>query len=260
MALVFFVLFLIAYLLTIGVALVRRLHGIASSDGIFLACWSLYGLALLLIFVGRSHPYNLYHPAVPLAVVLTAWLYFAFRAGREYARRSSFPAVLAGVLLLLLVTSRDFAYYPNLVRQAMGKIPAPRPCLIPEPPDLALSPTQNTADLRAAADQMRRLAADGSDVVVLDFEDTLLYHASGVRPAFRYASLFQSINTQAELEQHGRELLQRRPRYIVMRYETDADPCPPLFIDVWKSFHALIVQHGRRIGSTGRFEFWEWER
>ena len=40
-----------------------------------LATVAAYGLALLLLFVNRSHPFNLCHPMVPFAVVLTALVF-----------------------------------------------------------------------------------------------------------------------------------------------------------------------------------------
>jgi hypothetical protein len=110
-----------------------------------------------------------------------------------------------------------------------------------------------------AVAEMRRLAADGSDVVPLDAEDTLLYQASGVRPVFRYAFFLQVIYSQEQLQQRQAELLRRQPRYVVMRPSGAGTPREESlnFRDIWDAFHTLVGEHYARIKNVGEFEFWE---
>jgi len=262
-ALLFFMCFLLVYLLTIGICAMHCMQGNRQPQEIFLACVSLYGLALLLLFVGRSHPFNLYHPAVPLAVVLTGWLFMGFRNLRGYLPKSSFSSGLTAVLLVMLLTSVDFAAYPSVAAHWAGRQPLAANNLLLSPPDLAIPTERQTmiddAAFRATIQEMRRLRESGGDVVALDFSDTLLYYASGVRPGSRYTSLFYSIDTIPQLHQRGLELLAFHPRYIVMRSPQDNHDAQPNFDDIRQHFHQLLERHYRRTKSIGDFEFWEWQ-
>jgi len=63
--LIFFAIMITGYLAAVVYAVVRALHGKASRGEVLLATLAAYGLALLLLFVNRSHPYNLCHAAIP---------------------------------------------------------------------------------------------------------------------------------------------------------------------------------------------------
>ena len=253
-ALLFFMVFLAAYLLTIGNTAIRSSHESACAEDIFLACYSLYGLALLLIFVGRSHPFNLYHPAPPLAVVLTAWLARGSRRWEMAWRPTSAGAAMLVILGAWLLSSADFASYPSLASTMFGRRPDGAPCLIAAAPDLAIAQTPiiDPPSFMAVVQEMRRLDRRGGEVAAVDYEDTLLYYASGIRPWFRWGSLFYSINTQDELKERAAELARRKPQFVVMR-----SPGPG-FEDVRQALHLVVEQHARLVKTIGHFEIWAW--
>ena len=79
-------LFLAVVALYLGVfayAALRGLHGQASGGDILLAALSAYGLAVLLLFVGRSHPYNLAMPRSPAPWSSPPW---------RFREKSAWPA------------------------------------------------------------------------------------------------------------------------------------------------------------------------
>lgn len=259
-ALLLFVAFIGVYLLTIGFAAVRAAHGLTAPEDVFGACVAVYGLELLLIFVGRSHPHNLYHPSVPLAILVAVWLWRGFRAARRYVRGSAFPVIFAGSLLLLLLGSSDFMAYPNLLNPVWSAPRPQRPEQAPDPGDpYGSTRAMGSREFPAAMEEMRHLARDGSDVAVLDCEDTLFYHTSGVRPWSRYSSFFHIMFSRDQLEQQEAEFLKVRPKYVVMRSGGGGTMSDDRlnFNDVWESFHNLVAHDYHRFKTIGAFEFWE---
>jgi hypothetical protein len=65
--------------------------------------------------------------------------------------------------------------------------------------------------------------------------------------------LFHGLLTKEMVAQTQQELLQRRPRFIVIRSAP-----PPIweFKDIWTSFHQFVPQHYRLVMTIGAYEFW----
>ena len=121
--LVFFLVVVTVYLGVIANAVLKGMHGNASKGEILLAAVAAYGLAVLLLFVGRSHPFNLCHAAPPFAVVLTALLLRGYEALPGLLRQSALPCAMIGGLAVLLLTKPQFQSYPSLLGSAFQSRP-----------------------------------------------------------------------------------------------------------------------------------------
>ena len=114
--LILFMIMVATYLAVILYAAVRALHGNASRNLVLLATLAAYGLASLLIFVSRSHPFNLCHAAIPFAVVLTALIAQGHAVLERSLPGSLLPYALLSGLVLLLLTKTEFLSYPSFLR------------------------------------------------------------------------------------------------------------------------------------------------
>ena len=83
-----------------------------------------YGLLQALLFVGRSHPYNIYHVAVPFVLVVVVGA--ARLASRGPVRRSVLPVAALAVVALWLLSNPQFAVYPALLRVGLTDPPRRR--------------------------------------------------------------------------------------------------------------------------------------
>jgi hypothetical protein len=216
-----------------------------------------YGLAVLLVFVGRSHPYNLYHAAIPFVIVIVAQFNRARRWVLPQLPRTSIPTVMALGVALAFWSKPQFRAYPSLEKTLFAKTASAGEALRLSPLDLAgLPPTyRHQADtLRAVAVQMHREASGGNQILVLDDNDTVLYYLSGVAPWSRYASLFHSVMTQKMLDDTQSEILARRPAVIFIRSEK---PKKWSFDDVWAVYQKLLASHYKLQEHIGMYEMWQ---
>jgi len=244
------------YFFAIGLAGARIFLHRGSEIDLFLGSLAAYGLGLLLLFVGRSHPLNLFHPMIPFAMVVVLLLYdFRNTAARD-AQWTSFPWVLAIASLAMLWTKPEFAVYPSLLECVLIGSPDRNGTLSLSTSDLgglSLSLRQEVLDTQRVVNAIKHLPARDRDVAVLDDRDTLLDYLSDRAPWSRYTSLFHSLLTRKLIAQTQSELLQRRPRYIVIR---SAPPPKWEFNDTWTSFHRFVPRHYHLEKTVGGYEFW----
>jgi hypothetical protein len=252
-----FLVVLIVYLGVIAYAVLRGLHGNASKGEILLAAVGAYGLAVLLLFVGRSHPFNLCHTAAPFAVVLAALLFRGHSALPHSLQQSALPCALAGSLALLLLTKPQFQSYPSLLGSAFQSRPADGVSLRTNPPDIqGLAPAYEgfAREVQDICSVIRTLAPDGKGVAILDLNDTMLYSVANVRPWSRYASVYHMALTQQALESIRSELVARAPKYVVTRGQNAVRP--PTWDFVWAPLHETVTPHYALQQTVGPYEVW----
>jgi len=245
------------YMSAISYAVFRSFHGEAGKDDVIVASISAYGLALLLLFVGRSHPFNLCHAAVPFAVVSTMLLFRGCQALGRWLPYSSFAHVLSGGLVLLLLTNTQFLRYPSLLESLFSDAPRAGLSLTSDPVDISGLPLEAEAfvnNFKDTATAIRSVAPDGRDVAILDIDDTLFYYAANVAPWSRYASLFPMILTQQSLEDLQHELVERSPGTVVMRGEHAARPAE--FEFAWSPLYQVVKSRYELSQTIGDFEIW----
>jgi hypothetical protein len=255
--LLFFAVMVITYLGVIAYTVLRGLHGDARGGEILLATLAAYGLAVLLLFISRSHPFNLCHAASPFAVLLTALLFRCQSVLPGPLQRSSLPWALAGGLALLLVTKPQFQSYPSLLGSAMQSGSPAGLSLRTNPPDVSGLPPEYESFVRDVQDTCsitETLAPDGKGVAVLDLYDTLLYSVAGACPWSRYAPLFDMALTQSALEGIRDDLIARSPKYVVTRGQNSVRP--PEWDFVWAALQEVVTKRYVLCQTAGPYGIW----
>ena len=169
LSILFFIVILGVYLWTVGALFIRLLHREAPTGDIVPACVSFYGLMTLLQFVGRSHPFQLFHVAVPFTIMV------ALLSDRDYQSRSRDNAVYRfmpygnlAALLIIMSANPNFRFYPNLFQtvakfQSVTKASSTQGlCLFGAPPD-ACGPGGFRAPLSGPGRQDESFARGGQD-------------------------------------------------------------------------------------------------
>ncbi len=253
-ALSFFAVIMLTYLAVIGCVLARWLYGALRRDDALLAGISAYGLAVLLVFVSRTHAYNLCHATVPFVIVLIVLLARA-EAAFGWMRRAAFPHVALCGMLFEIVAQPAFRDYPNWFKA----VPAPGEnlSLIDNPADVSGLPHQFLAKVqqfRAVSAGIRNISAEGHSVAILDADDANLYHAADTVPWTRYASLFYTILTTRDLDAVRSRLLDNPPDYVVTMGKP-ADQ-PKEFEAVWRTLYQTVRERYTIEKTVESYEFW----
>jgi hypothetical protein len=253
----FFLTMIGIYLLTLGWEIARHVVGAAHEESTILACICAYGLAVLLVFVGRSHPYNLYHAAIPFVIIVMALLNRARLRVVARLPRSSIPTVMMFGVALALWSKPQFRDYPSLEKTLFAKPPPAGVSLRDRPADFTGLPAnyRHEADtLRAVAARMHRESLAGNQILVLDDNDTVLYYLSGTAPWSGYSSLFHTVYSQQGLRKVEDQILARRPAVVFIR---SAIPNPKWwFDDVWAVYQKLLASHYKLQEHIGMYEMW----
>ncbi len=223
-----------------------------------LAAIGAYGLCMLLLFVGRSHAYNLFHPSVPFAILVTAILAQARLRLEPVLARTAIPGGILIVLLVMLVTKPDFTVYPGLVGSWFVPKESGGFALKDQPLDLLVGspPTSDERAIKTVSAVVRQLSQKGT-IAVLDAADTTIYYLSGVRPWSRYTSIFEGMLTQDLMHKTCDRLLAEPPDFVVMRAGGAGETGGRWdFSDVWEGFHSLVVKHYVMSERVGCYEIW----
>ena len=227
-AVLLFALFCATYLLALGWAVTRALRPepLAAQDAL-LAGLAGYGLLQALLFVGRSHPYNIYHVAVPFVLVVVVGA--ARLASRGPVRRSVLPVAALAVVALWLLSNPQFAVYPALLRVGLTDPPRLGSYLFPDTADVPVAPEweHTAAAFRADAADLRHITAGGARAAVLTEQlDTPMYLATGLRPWGRYVALATSSFTLERVQSEVQRLEADRPQYVVLEVPRPHNPNP----------------------------------
>jgi hypothetical protein len=255
--LVFFLIMLTVYLGVIAYAIIRGLHRSATGGEVLLATLAAYGMAVLLLFVGRSHPFNLCHAAPPFAVLLTALLSRCYSALPGSLQKSALPHALTAGLALLLLTKPSFQIYPSLVGSLFQSPPIADVSLRAKPLDMSGLPPSYEGFARETQDlcsTIHTLAPDGKDVAILDLNDTMLYSVADACPWSRYSPLFYMVLTPQALENVRHDLAARPPKYVVMRGQNS--PRPSGWDFVWAPLYEAVKERYGLQQTVGSYEIW----
>jgi hypothetical protein len=255
---IFFVIMVTLYLGVIAFALVRAWHQSVGQGAVLLATVAAYGLALLLLFANRSHPFNLCHATIPFAVVLTALISRGCKVLERKLPRSSLPYALVGGLVLLLLAKPEFQRYPSVLESIFASPPSAGVSLRSNPADISGLPLdyENFArGFRDVCSAIQTLAPDGKSVAILDLNDTLLYSISNASPWSRYAPLFPMALTQQSLEGIRDDLIARAPKYVVTRGQNAVRP--PKWDFVWAPLYQVVTNRYVLRQTVGFYEIWK---
>ena len=247
---------------SVGTAGIAAQSGaVTASERIVVGLVGLYGLETLLLFVGRSHPYNLHHPSIPFCVVLVGVLAEICGTASQklvvfenYGRRFLFraaivaaPCIIAYVLLSLVCVHPAFQSYPNVL-QRLGQgwrsdshisdenylFFSLRDCPLPD------GSRGHVADFRAITAAMRELSEGGRrNVAMIDSFETAYLVEADLRPCFRYSPVIHSLIFKDQAKVIERQLADNPPDYVFSSDDDDAED---------------RARHSRRGRLSGHFE------
>jgi len=252
------------YLGPLGVAVVRAWRRQLLVGELWLGVVAAYGLMTLLLFVGRSHPWNLFHVSVPACLVaVTVLARFHQRLERSLAGAShtvaravrsgvvrALPAACLAAALFALWASPAFHVYPGLWKRIIGSPPPRGLCLLQAPGDICGLPPwlrPYAEHLHAVTAKMGAAAIEGRTVAVLGRADPLLYLMAGLAPWSRYSPLLPGLMFQSQLAQLQRQLAFSGPDVVVM------GNCGN---DVWSAVRQTVQRHYLLDSTFGPFELW----
>ncbi|HEX8199783.1 MAG TPA: hypothetical protein VF590_04795, partial [Isosphaeraceae bacterium] len=257
-ALILFAIMVSTYLVFLGLLVVAVLDGRAEGELIAGGCLGAYGLGALLLFVNRSHTFNIFHVCIPfcaLAIAAAAW------ARRQIAGRAAWwaevarpmPLAVVGMALVLLANNPNVRDYPNPLSEFLE---GPRPaglCLMRDV--CGLSPRrQGFIDQFAAVVRtLAALKARGATVGVLDKADTMFYLASGCPPPDRYCPLVINMFREDQLERTVARFFDKKIDYLVVSNE---DPASRAWADVWNRFRSGVERHYVPVDQIGSYGVW----
>jgi hypothetical protein len=271
--LLFFAVTLIVYFAAFGLAWVKLLRRECTSTDMVVGCLACYGLLVLILFVGRSHPFNLFHPSVPFSLIVTilaARLHQRVKGcasgsppepetKKSHVVERLVPWCVLGCAAVGLFGSRAFQDYPGALRMLFCRAPAEGLRLLQDPPDVSgLPPAAEGAiqQFTQVVSGLRARVAAGQTVAVLDHSDTLFYLATGTAPWWRYSPVLPAMIKRSQLADLQRALILRGPQWVVIR---GSGLHAQLFgeEDVWQAVYQSVESCYRREETVGMFELWK---
>ncbi len=199
-----------------------------TKDQAMSATIAVYGMATLLLFVGRSHYQNLMHVTVPFCMLLArtacslSGLFTGFKASRADI---ALPDGLSTLLVVLIGVMSATDGYPNVISATAGTAPVHEtgPGGSRRSGDVVFSDQpSDTTQFRIASDEIRRAADGGRETVaVIGFADTPYLIDAGVGPYFRYSPVLASLVFTQQRELVERRLVEAPPRWIFISSEPE---------------------------------------
>jgi hypothetical protein len=263
-----FAMMVLVYTGAVGLSLGKLAHRRSGSFDIWVLTSGTYGLLTLLVFVGRSHPYNLFH-VCGYFVVFSALLLASYLSAGHFFRSVPDPArsqtllsrAAVGMFLIAAVAlgvSPGFAAYPGFWNPR-----GPRQTTVSlrsQGKDLTNLPEAFRAysqDFKEATEYLRRRSEEGQSVAVLDCAGTVFYLESGVRPWGRYCPPFQIKSTfKADVEDFQATLMRSKPELVVMSRNMDSWH-RKLASESWRRTRETVVQSYSLKREFGLIEIWE---
>lgn len=212
---------LLAYSFALTSAILRWFTGRLEAADLVLALIAAFGLETLMVFINRSHPFNIYHPIIPFCLLAIAyaarWAQIPERrrptvVAARYAgrfRRTATPVALIGILLICLAFNQQVREYPSLLTTVLPKPREGRN-------DVSLRAESDSlrTDLRLLANIVRSLSEGGRhSVALVDPRDTNVLAMADVPPYFRYSPLDPLHYRQVDII---RQRLRENPPDIIL--------------------------------------------
>ena len=282
-------LFLLTYLLAAASSLHACILQSARRESPLLAAIALFGMCLLLQFIGRSHPFNLYHASIPLSLLLT-WYGFQATCKLKYAFDSwvsdknkivsgrsktnsglqtkafvLIPATANVCLALGLLNNDAFRNYPNLLNGLTNpKAKEETFLLLPELNDIAIPIRlkEYAEDFHAATQDARRMTQEGKSVMFVVNNEPIYHLASGSKAPYRYAPLLPALMSKSMLRRVIVALEEKPVDYAFIAPENERGYGVDIgnIKDTHDSSAALadsIHSHYAFERNSGRFEIWK---
>ena len=194
---VMFLTILCVYTLTLSAAIARASAGRSASRDLMRAFLATVGFGTLIIFVNRSHAFNLFHPILPACWLITGCLADWFplgrreKFGRELNRKLARPlaATIAVGVIAALVTNENVRDYPSVIGQGLASF---RISSTSEP-----TVRNFTAEIREIGSALRK-RIPGNELFIIGEDPTLWLATLDLPPVGRYCPTFPLSRAQEE--------------------------------------------------------------
>lgn len=197
---------LLVYTFALCSALLRWITQTLTAPDLVLALVAAFGLETLMVFINRSHPFNLYHPIIPFCLLAIAYVArwaetppdprsrsrFVQSGGR--IARAAAPAALAAILIAGFALNPHVREYPSLLAKAL-----PQPAAGRTRSSLRAEEDYKEV-LRPFADALQSVSENGRySVALFDPKDTNFLVLADIAPYCRYSPLDPLHYRQIEL-------------------------------------------------------------
>ena len=227
---------LLAYLYFFGIAIEKSLRKVLLPEDLVLGMIAAYGLGAIMIFIGRSHPHNLFHPSVPFCILLS-WVIahsVIITTKRLKIDLPTAPLVLSYLLLVAACSTWGGQCYPNVLHWIFHDPRIASPLddfLFAEQKDVFLPENLRPMIQRftAITDTIKKLSDGGQNTVaVIDFAETYFLVKADVKPFFRYSPLVASLATKEQVEIVERQFESQAPDYVLIPDQAPMTTSPNL--------------------------------
>ena len=192
--------------------------------GLRLAVWVVMalvaasGLGMLILFINRSHPYNVYHPIIPFCILAThygsrrAALASGATRAPSWRRNEAVPIAIVGVLLVALACNGQVHNYPSLLATLLPSLGAVTPGATADAGRTAS--IDYRTEMRPLVEVLQKLSDGGRhSVAVVAQGETVLLFLADAAPYFRYSPL--ELIDQRQVASVERTIIDHPPEFIL---------------------------------------------
>ncbi|MEP6502268.1 MAG: hypothetical protein ABJD97_02985 [Betaproteobacteria bacterium] len=253
---------LLAYFLGAGSALSACARRAVAADQALTATIAVYGMGTLVLFIGRSHHYNLLHVAIPACLLFAKAAHGLLHdIGTRRLHRLAVPVVACVALAWLLLDETIATDYPDAIDVALGIVqvkPAKPEWTRPSGDVVEPIFPRKTVPFRLACDAIRRASAGGrQSVAVIGLEDTPYLMEAGVAPWFRYSPVLANLVSWSQVEALEQRIEQAPPHWIFLASEPEPTLYNTTTADVLAHITAFVRQRYELREHAGPFAVYE---
>ena len=215
------------------------------------------GLATLLLFIGRSHPYNLTHVSIPFCIVLTSFaaeLTDQAKAGAESGRPATRIVLgalpLACVLgaLAAIIIHPGLRIYPSLIAQAQHRLQGRQAAHLDQvfavTSRAVRRPTAIASKWRASEGSVRFCVSCPTGATTASASLTASIRPISSKPIcdphFRYSPVLTNLMYKAHLETIIQQLIDDPPDYLLLPAAAPITPTGQPTTDTFESIVKVV--------------------
>lgn len=211
-------------------AIFRMITRRLEATDLVMALVAAYGLGTMMLFINRSHPFNLYHPIIPFCILAAAsiarltkmpWRTVSSASKSTKILDSRLQTVLPGLLiaaqLFSLALNPDVWDYPSLLSHqapARSGLPAELERASRALPSSYRASASYRREIEPSVEILQRLYDGGRHSVALIYHfDTVVLSLADVPPYFRYSPL--ELLHRGQVDNVERRLKNSPPEFVL---------------------------------------------
>lgn len=234
----------------------------------YMGCWGAYAWCSIVLFVNRSHEWNIFHCILPSGVLAAYLARSILDRSLEIAAlarpgsavwltsliRRGAPGLALVIALAALWARPAFRGYPNLWNRperptSLGK----DLCLMPGVCGFPEGAAEKVREFHAVTELMAEYWASGQSVEIIHRSDPLFYLASGCPPLDRYSPLLENLFTKQQLAGAIDRFRRRKTPHVLILEHVD-----PKFLihEAWSAYRDILTADYEIEKRIGGFEVW----